>query len=285
MDKELIIVLGPTAVGKSDWGIELAESRSCPIINCDSRQIYKEMSIGTAVPDDGQLARVRHYFIKTVSVLEPYTAGRFELEANELAVSLFREYDTLVMVGGSGFYIDAFCKGLDDFPPADLQLRGRLTARLAAEGVASLRKELKVLDPASYEAIDLANGQRIVRALEVTLMTGRPFSSFKSASVKERPFRIRKIGLTRDREELYSRINARVLDMMDRGLLDEVRSLLPYRDLPALRTVGYRELFSYLDGCISLDEAVSLIQRNTRRYAKKQMTYWGRDKEIEWLRL
>lgn len=285
MDKELIIVLGPTAVGKSDWGIELAESRSCPIINCDSRQIYKEMSIGTAVPDDEQLARVRHYFIKTVSVVEPYTAGRFELEANELAVSLFREYDTLVMVGGSGFYIDAFCKGLDDFPPADLELRARLTARLASEGVASLRRELKVLDPVSYDAIDLANGQRIVRALEVTLMTGRPFSSFKSASVKERPFRIRKIGLTRDREELYSRINARVLDMMDRGLLDEVRGLLRYRDLPALRTVGYRELFSYLDGSIALDEAVSLIQRNTRRYAKKQMTYWGRDKEIEWLHL
>lgn len=285
MDKELIIVLGPTAVGKSDWGIELAESRSCPIINCDSRQIYKEMCIGTAVPTASQLARVRHYFVRTVSVTEPYTAGRFELEANELAVNLFRTYDTIVMVGGSGFYIDAFCKGLDDFPPADLDLRSRLTERLAAEGVASLRKELKMLDPASYEEIDLANGQRIVRALEVTMMTGRPFSSFKSACVKERPFRIRKIGLLRDREELYSRINARVLDMMDEGLLEEVRSLLPYRSLPALRTVGYRELFSYLDGSLSLDEAVSLIQRNTRRYAKKQMTYWGRDKEIEWRRL
>lgn len=279
---DLYIVLGPTAVGKSDWGVELAERFSCPIINCDSRQIYREMRIGTAVPSDEQLARVKHYMIGTHSVTEYYTAGRYEIEANELVCRLFGEYDRLVMVGGSGFYIDAFCNGLDDFPPADMELRRTLSRRLEEEGVAVLRNELKMLDPVSYNTIDIANGQRVVRALEVCLMTGRPFSSFKSAPSKKRPFSIRKIGLCRDRSELYGRIDRRVLAMMDEGLVDEVRSLEAYRDCPALKTVGYREIFDYLDGKTTLDRAVELIQRNTRHYAKRQMSYWGRDKSIEW---
>lgn len=279
---DLYIVLGPTAVGKSDWGVELAERFSCPIINCDSRQIYKEMKIGTAVPSDGLLSRVRHYMIGTHSVTEPYTAGKYEIEANALAERLFGEYRNLVMVGGSGFYIDAFCNGLDDFPPADMELRKVLSRRLSEEGVAPLRNELRLLDPVSYETIDIANGQRVVRALEVCLMTGRPFSSFKSSPSKKRPFNIHKIGLMRDRQCLYDRINRRVHDMMDEGLVDEVRSLLPYRDCPALKTVGYTEIFDYLDGNITLERAVELIQRNTRHYAKRQISYWGRDKSIEW---
>lgn len=279
---DLYIVLGPTAVGKSDWGVELAERFSCPIINCDSRQIYREMRIGTAVPSDEQLARVKHYMIGTHSVTEYYTAGRYEIEANELVCRLFGEYDRLVMVGGSGFYIDAFCNGLDDFPPADMELRRTLSRRLEEEGVAVLRNELKMLDPVSYNTIDIANGQRVVRALEVCLMTGKPFSSFKSSPSKKRPFNIHKIGLCRDRSELYGRIDRRVLAMMDEGLVDEVRSLEAYRDYPALKTVGYREIFDYLDGKTTLDRAVELIQRNTRHYAKRQMSYWGRDKSIEW---
>lgn len=279
---DLYIVLGPTAVGKSDWGVELAERFSCPIINCDSRQIYREMRIGTAVPSDEQLARVKHYMIGTHSVTEYYTAGRYEIEANELVCRLFGEYDRLVMVGGSGFYIDAFCNGLDDFPPADMELRRTLSRRLEEEGVAVLRNELKMLDPVSYNTIDIANGQRVVRALEVCLMTGKPFSSFKSSPSKKRPFNIHKIGLCRDRSELYGRIDRRVLAMMEEGLVDEVRSLEAYRDYPALKTVGYREIFDYLDGKTTLDRAVELIQRNTRHYAKRQMSYWGRDKSIGW---
>lgn len=283
--KELTIVLGPTAVGKSDLAVELAIRYSCPVVSCDSRQIYREMTIGTAVPDDSQLSAVKHYFIHSHSVTDYYTAGKYEIEANSLVGQLFKEHDRLVMAGGSGFYIDAFCNGLDDFPPADQELRRELSERLKNEGVAVLRQELKVLDPESYASIDIANGQRVVRALEVCIMTGRPFSSFKKAVPRKRDFRIRKLGLTRPRDILYDRINRRVLKMIDAGLVDEVRGLSGYRDLPALKTVGYSEVFRYLDGEISLDEAVRLIQRNTRHYAKRQMTYWGRDKEIIWKEL
>ena len=281
--KRLVIVLGPTAVGKTDFSIELARKYGSPVISCDSRQIFKEMTIGTAVPSASQLAAVKHYFIHSNSVEDNYTAGKYELEAVALIERLFaRGHDTLVMAGGSGFYIDAVCKGLDDFPPADPRLRAELSARLRSEGVESLRFELRRLDPESYDAIDLANGQRVVRALEVCLMTGRKFSSFKTSAVKKRSFSIEKIGLTRPRDILYDRINRRVVRMIDAGLVDEVRSLVRYRSLPALQTVGYREIFSYLDGDISLDRAVELVQRNTRHYAKRQMTWWGRDPEIEW---
>lgn len=283
MQKELTIILGPTGVGKTDYSIELALECGSPIINCDSRQIYKEMDIGTASPTAEQLERVRHYFIHTHSVTQYYTAGLYELEAMALLEELFRTHDRLVMVGGSGMYIDALCNGLDDFPPADMTLRNALMERLAAEGIESLRNELRVLDRASYDTIDIANPQRVVRALEVTLQTGRKFSDWKSAPKKVRPFAIRKIGINRDRGELYNRINRRVDLMMEHGLLKEVEGLVQYKNLPALKTVGYREIFDYLDGKHSLETAVELIKRNSRHYAKKQLTYWGRDKEIQWL--
>lgn len=305
MGKRLVIVLGPTAVGKTDYSVDLALRYGSPVISCDSRQIYKEMTIGTAVPDASQLAAVRHYFIHSHTVTDLYTAGKYEVEALDLIDRLFNEgYDTLVMAGGSGFYVDALVNGLDDFPSADLQLRSELTARLKEEGVEALRLELKALDPESYASIDIANGQRVVRALEVCLMTGKPFSSFKTSSRKERNFEIEKIGLTRPREILYDRINRRVVQMIDDGLVDEVRSLTRYRDLAALKTVGYKEIFDWFDyeaGLVtaegwgptvpgdgpvtSLERAIELIQRNTRHYAKRQLSYWGRDKDIKWIEL
>ena len=303
--RKLIIILGPTAVGKTDYSIETALRYDSPIISCDSRQIYKEMSIGTAVPSEEQLATVKHYFIHSHSVTQLYTAGKYEIEALELIGRLFDEgHQTLVMAGGSGFYVDALVNGLDDFPEADLQLRTRLTERLKAEGVESLRQELRLLDPESYHTIDIANGQRVVRALEVCLMTGKPFSSFKTSPNRRRDFEIEKIGLTRPRDVLYDRINRRVLQMVDDGLVEEVRSLIQYRGLAALKTVGYKEIFDWFDyqegrvstegwgptspgdgPVTSLDRAIELIQRNTRHYAKRQISYWGRDKDIRWMEL
>ena len=303
--KRLKIILGPTAVGKTDYSIETALRHGSPVISCDSRQIYKEMTIGTAVPSAEQLSAVQHYFIHSHTVEDLYTAGRYEIEALDLINRLFGEgHDTLVMAGGSGFYIDALVNGLDDFPSADLQLREELMTRLREEGVESLRVELKALDPESYATIDIANGQRVVRALEVCLMTGKPFSSFKTASRKSRDFEIEKIGLTRPRDVLYDRINRRVLQMVDEGLVEEVRSLVQYRDLAALQTVGYKEIFDWFDyqnGLVSTegwgpttpgdgpvtsqDRAIELIQRNTRRYAKRQLSYWARDKEIRWIEI
>lgn len=278
-EKELILIFGPTAVGKTDYSIEMAKEYGSPVISCDSRQIFKEMKIGTAPPSEEQLRQVKHYFIFSHSVTDYYTAGKYELEALALLEELFKTHDHLVMCGGSGLYIDALCNGLDDFPEADQTLRAELMLRLQEEGIESLRMELKMLDPESYESIDLANHQRIVRALEVTLMTGRKFSSFKTQVRKQRPFRIRKIYLDREREELYDRINRRVDIMMADGLLAEAESLLCYRHMPALNTVGYKELFAYFDGNISLEEAVELIKRNSRRYAKRQQTWWRKEEE------
>ncbi len=303
--KKLLIILGPTAVGKTDYSIETALKYDSPVISCDSRQIYREMSIGTAVPDASQLAAVKHYFIHSHTVTDLYTAGRYEVEALELISRLFAEgHETLVMAGGSGFYVDALVNGLDDFPEADLELRRELTGRLENEGVESLRMELRSLDPESYAVIDIANGQRVVRALEVCLMTGKPFSSFKTSKQKKRDFEIEKIGLIRPRDVLYDRINRRVAKMIDDGLVEEVRSLTQYRDLAALKTVGYKEIFDWFDyeaGLVptegwgptspgdgpvtSLDRAVELIRRNTRRYAKRQLSYWNRDNQISWLEL
>ncbi|MCQ2166353.1 MAG: tRNA (adenosine(37)-N6)-dimethylallyltransferase MiaA [Bacteroidales bacterium] len=284
--RKLIILLGPTAVGKTDYSISLAEQYGSPVISCDSRQLYRQMSIGTAVPSAQQLERVRHYFIQDHDVREPYTAGMYELDAIALINKLFEQgHEVLVMSGGSGFYIDAVCNGLDDFPPADPDLRARLTKRWHEEGVEALRLELKILDPESYRAIDIANGQRVVRALEVCMMTGRPFSSFKTNSRKKRDFTIEKIGLSRPRPELYERIDRRAEQMLRGGLVEEVRGLLPYRNLPALQTVGYKEIFDFIDGKTSLEQALTLIQRNTRRYAKRQMTWWARDPEIKWMEM
>jgi len=305
MRNKLIIILGPTAVGKTDYSIETALKYDSPVISCDSRQIYKEMTIGTAVPSAEQLSAVQHYFIHSHSVEQLYTAGRYEVEALELINRLFEEgHQTLVMAGGSGFYVDALVDGLDDFPAADIKLRNELMARLKEEGVESLRLELKGLDPESYASIDIANGQRVVRALEVCLMTGKPFSSFKTNSTKKRDFDIEKIGLVRPRDVLYDRINRRVVQMIDDGLVEEVRSLVQFRELAALKTVGYKELFDWFDwqdGLVpaegwgpttpgdgpvtSLERALELIQRNTRHYAKRQLSYWGRDKSIRWMEI
>ncbi|MBE6225581.1 MAG: tRNA (adenosine(37)-N6)-dimethylallyltransferase MiaA [Bacteroidales bacterium] len=281
---ELTIILGPTGVGKTDYAIDLALEYGSPVISCDSRQIFKEMKIGTAPPSPEQLERVKHYFIFSHSVTDYYTAGRYEIEALELLGELFKTHKRLVMAGGSGLYIDALCNGLDDFPPADQDLRERLSRQAeTAEGLAELAETLKKIDPQSYENIDLCNRQRVVRAVEVTMQTGRKFSDWRKNQKKERPFSIHKIGIMRDREELYDRINRRVDIMMDNGLLDEVKSLKQFEQMPALRTVGYKEIFDHLNGEISLEKAVELIKRNSRRYAKKQLTYWGRDKDIEWM--
>lgn len=286
MGRKLIIVVGPTAVGKTGWSIDLALRVGSPVISCDSRQIYKEMTIGTAVPDASQLAAVKHYFIQDHTVAKMYTAGMYELEAIDLIEKLFAEgHETLVMAGGSMFYVDAVCNGLDDMPPADDDLRQELTRRVREEGVDSLRMDLKRLDPVAYESIDIANPQRVLRAVEVCLLSGRPFSSFKLSAPKKRSFEIEKIGLCRPRDVLYDRINQRVDKMMEDGLVDEVRSLAEYRDTTALRTVGYSEIFSYLDGKCSLEQAVADIKTNTRHYAKRQMTWWKRDKDIRWIEL
>lgn len=284
MGRKLIIVLGPTAVGKTDYAISLAKKYGSPVISCDSRQIYKEMTVGTAVPDAAQLNAVQHYFIHTHSVKDYYTAGRYEADALALIGRLFDEgHENLVMTGGSMFYIDAVCNSLDHIPTADLEVRARLTQRLNEEGMDSLKEELSRLDPEAYATMDLSNSQRVFRAVEICLTTGKPYSSFKRTAPADRGFEIEKIGLARPREVLYDRINRRVLKMMDDGLEEEVRSLTEFRSLTALQTVGYSEMFEYFDGRITLDQAVELIQRNTRHYAKRQLTWWKRDDSIRWL--
>lgn len=276
-DKRLVVVVGPTAAGKTDYAISLALSLGSSVISCDSRQIYKELRIGTAPPTKEQLDLVKHYFIFSHSIQDDYTAGQYEVDAMDLLSLLFETHDNLVMVGGSGLYVDAVCKGMDDFPKSDPELRELLDNRLKAEGLASLRDELRLLDRESYDSIDILNPQRVLRALEVTLQTGRKFSSFKSNTDKKRDFIIEKVYIDRPREELYERINKRVDLMMNDGLLEEVRELYQFRNRPALKTVGYSELFDYIDGKCSLDEAVELIKRNTRRYAKRQITWWRRE--------
>lgn len=293
MGRKLIIVLGPTAVGKTDYSIELALKYGSPVISCDSRQIYKEMSIGTAVPSAAQLSAVQHYFIQTRSVTEYYTAGIYETEALELIGRLFDEgHETLVMTGGSMFYIDAVCNSLSHVPTADLKVREALQKRVEAEGMDALREDLRRLDPEAYATMELSNTQRVFRAVEICLTTGRPYSSFKAGGPADRGFEIEKIGISRPREVLYDRINRRVVQMVDEGLVDEVRSLDRFRELTALQTVGYKEIFEYLDSQsgasgreVSLDEAIAQIQTNTRHYAKRQLTWWRRDDSIKWLAL
>ena len=287
MGRKLIIILGPTAVGKTDYSIGMALKYGSPVISCDSRQIYKEMSIGTAVPSAAQLSAVRHYFIHTKSVAEYYTAGLYETDALELIGRLFDEgHETLVMTGGSMFYIDAVCNGLGHVPTADLSIRKELMERLEKEGLEPFKEDLARLDPTAYATMDLSNVNRVFRAVEICLTTGKPYSSFKERTeAPARDFEIEKIGLTRPREVLYERINERAVRMMDDGLVEEVRSLADFRHLTALQTVGYKEVFDYLDGNVSLDETVALIQRNTRHYAKRQLTWWRRDASIRWLEI
>ncbi|WP_320052264.1 tRNA (adenosine(37)-N6)-dimethylallyltransferase MiaA [uncultured Acetobacteroides sp.] len=280
--KTLVVLMGPTAVGKTDLSISIAKALNAPIVSSDSRQIYKEMRIGTAVPEPEQLAAVPHYFIGSRSIHEPYTAGRYEFDAVEVIEKLFLDVDYVVLSGGSGLYIDAVCLGIDAIPATNSETREMLKQRLKNEGIAALTDWLKRLDENSYNTIDLNNHQRVIRALEVCIIAGVPYSTLRKNFEKTRNFDIVKIGLQRDREELYQRINQRVDMMMEQGLLEEARSLYEHRELNALNTVGYRELFDYFDGKITMEEAVELIKRNSRRYAKRQITWFNRYCDIAW---
>lgn len=281
----LCVIYGATAVGKTSLAIELAETYSADIISADSRQFYKEMSIGTAKPTAEELARVPHHFIGHLSINDYYSVSRFEQDVLKLLPELFKKNPTVLMVGGSGLYIDAVCKGIDDLPDPDPQIREKVLQLFEKEGVEGLRHEVKLLDPDYYNQTDIANPKRLIRAMEVCLQTGKPYSQQLKAVRKERDFNIVKYVLTRPREELAQRINSRVDSMMAMGLLKEAESLLPYRKLNALNTVGYKELFAYFDGELTLEEAVEQIKSHTRRYAKRQMSWMKRDGEYYELRI
>jgi len=280
--KTLIVVVGPTAIGKTALAIELAKFYNSEIISADSRQFFKEMNIGTAKPSKGELATAPHHFINSHSVKTLFSTGDFEVQALQLMEELFKNHDTLIMVGGSGLYIDAICKGLDDLPEIDLAIREKLNQQLEDEGIEAIRTQLQQLDPEYFTKVDQSNPQRMIRGLEVVLSTGKKLSSFLTANKKERPFNIVKIGLNTDRALLYERINHRVDVMMEAGQLAEAESLLPYRQYNALNTVGYSELFDYLDGKTDLASAVAMIKQNTRRFAKRQLTWFRRDESTTW---
>ena len=280
--KRLIVLLGATGVGKTDLSIQLAQHLQSPIISSDSRQIYREMTIGTAVPTAEQLASVEHYFIQSRSIFDDYTAGKFEIDALELIEILFKTHEQLLMVGGSGLYIDAVCRGIDAIPATDDWLRQSIIQRYQTEGIESLRFELKRLDSDIYNQIDIKNPQRVMRALEVCLTSGKPYSSLKQNFIKTRDFEIIKIGVQRNRNELYDRINQRVDQMFEQGLIDEAKQLYEHRNINALKTVGYKEIFDLLDGKITLEQAKELIKRNTRRYAKRQTSWFARYNDIPW---
>ncbi len=278
----LVVLLGPTGVGKTELSLRLAEYFHTPIISSDSRQVYKELPIGTAAPTPEQLARVKHYMVGTLSLTDYYSASQFEEEVMALLLQLHVEHSTVLMTGGSMMYIDAVCKGIDDIPTVTPEIRKAVYDQYEAEGLAPLLEELRLADPEHYAFVDHCNYKRVLHAVEICRLTGKPYSSFRTNSRKERPFRIIKVGLMRDREELCERINARVDQMMADGLLEEARKVYPFRHLNSLNTVGYKELFMYLSGEWSLDFAVEKIKRNSRVYARKQMTWFKRDPEIEW---
>lgn len=282
MTKNLIIIAGPTAIGKTSLAIKTAKFFNTEIVSADSRQIYRELSIGTAVPSPDELAEIKHHFIHSHSIQENYNASRYESEAIELLENRFQFHNTIVMTGGSMLYIDAVCKGIDIMPDVDPELRANLKNRLKLEGIGSLRLQLKKLDPEYYSCVDLKNPARIVHALEICLMTGKPYSSFRTSSKKERPFSIIKIGLDCERAGLHKRINQRVDKMLEAGLEEEAKRVFPMKNLNALNTVGYREFFAYFMGEISKEKAVELIKRNTRRYARKQLTWFRKDPEMNW---
>ncbi len=281
-NKHLIVILGPTNVGKTRVSIELAKSLNTEIISSDSRQIYKELRIGTAVPSESELEEVKHHFIQCKSIYDYYNASIFEFEVLELLNQLFQKYNYVLMTGGSGLYIDAVCDGIDDLPPVEPELRKELIAKFKNEGVESIRKQLKLLDPEYYSTVDLKNHKRILKAIEVSLTTGKPYSSFLKHQRKERPFNIVKIGLSMERDELYRHINERIDTMMEHGFLDEAKKYQKDKHLNSLNTVGYKELFDYLDNKITLDKAVELIKRNSRNYARKQLTWFRKGKDIRW---
>ena len=281
-DKTLIVITGPTAVGKTALCLDIAQHFGIPIINADSRQIYKELKIGTASPTNEQLSKVKHYFVGSLSLNDYYSASLFEQQALEILEREFSTSNYALMAGGSMMYIDAVCNGIDDIPTVDDNTREALKARLSSEGLEILVQELKELDPEYYEIVDKQNPRRVVHGLEICLMTGKTYTSFRKREKKQRPFSIVKIGLNREREELYNRINQRVDQMMAEGLLDEAKNLYPMRHMNALNTVGYKEMFAYLDGTWTLEEAVERIKGNTRRYARKQLTWYKKDEQIKW---
>ncbi len=284
-NSKLIVILGPTGVGKTQYALSLAEHYGCPIINADSRQIYRDIAIGTAAPTAAELARVKHYFVHTLPLDQYYSAAQFESDVLRLLHTLFPVHPVVVMSGGSMMYIDAVTKGIDDIPTIEAAVRDELQKRFLAEGITPLQQELRLLDPAYYAEVDQKNHKRIIHALEICYQTGRPYSSFRQNTHKPRPFQIEKIGLRRSREDLFSRINQRVDHMMQQGFLEEARRVYPQRHLNSLNTVGYKELFKVISGEWELPMAVERIKKNTRVYAKKQMLWFSKDPEIKWIDL
>jgi tRNA dimethylallyltransferase len=282
MNNFLIVLLGPTGIGKSDVAVDIAGHFGIEIISSDSRQFYREMTIGTAVPDPALLARVKHHFIQFISVTEYYSSSLYERAVLRLLPSLFSLGGGALLTGGSGLYIDAVCRGIDDIPDIDPALRKKYNEKYRAEGIESLRADLRLTDPEYYSRVDLRNHQRIIRALEIFESTGRKYSEFLTSRSTLRDFRIIRTGLARDRKELYERINSRVDRMMEKGLEEEARGLFELRGLNPLKSVGYTELFDFFEGKISRETAIDLIKRNSRRYAKRQMTWWNRDPGLAW---
>ena len=281
----LLVLLGPTGVGKTEWSLKIAEALKSPILSADSRQIYKGMVVGTAAPTSAQLSRVPHYFVGTLSPEDYYSASEYERDALSLLQELYKQYPAVVMTGGSMMYIDAVCKGIDDIPTIDETLRNELQELYLKEGIDPIRQQLKILDPVFYNEVDLKNPKRVIHALEVCLMAGKPYSSLRTNPEKKRPFRIVKIGFTREREELYDRINRRVDQMIEEGLVEEARGFYPQRRLNSLNTVGYKELFDYFDGKCTLEFAIEKIKQHSRNYARKQLTWFKKDKETVWINL
>ena len=278
----LIVLLGATGVGKTKLSLRVAEHFNAPILSADSRQLYKELPIGTAAPTEEEMRKAPHHFVGNLSLGDYYSASLFESEAVSLLSELYKKNPVALLSGGSMLYIDTLCNGIDDIPTVDPELREQLVCRLETEGIDRLRDELRLLDPVYYNEVDLKNAKRILHALEICLMSGKPYSSLRTKTKKERPFRIVKIGLTRDREELYDRINRRVDQMIADGLLDEARKVYPLKGLNSLNTVGYKELFNYFDGTWTLDFAIEKIKQNSRIYSRKQTTWFKRDSEIKW---
>lgn len=280
--KILIVIVGPTGSGKTDLSIAVAEHFSAPIISTDSRQFYRGIPIGTAQPDEGQLRRVEHHFIASHDLADEFNCGAYEVAALQRLEELFLRHDVVVAVGGSGLYVKALCEGMDDMPEADAEVRQMLARRLEEEGLEALAEELRECDAEFYEVVDRKNPARVLRALEVCITTGKPYSVLRKGEVRERPFKIVKIGTDMPREILYDRIDRRVDIMIEQGLEQEARAVYPLRHLNSLQTVGYREMFDYFDGSISREQAIELIKRNSRRYAKRQLTWFRRDEAIEW---
>ncbi|MBQ4057020.1 MAG: tRNA (adenosine(37)-N6)-dimethylallyltransferase MiaA [Bacteroidaceae bacterium] len=282
MSHTLIVLIGPTGVGKTELSLSIAEHFHTSILSSDSRQLYADLKIGTAAPTPEQLARVPHHFVGTLKLTDYYSAAQYEADVMKKLEELFSLNEVVVLTGGSMMYVDAICKGIDDIPTVDKETRELMLQKYAEEGLDHLCAELKLLDPEYYQIVDLKNPKRVIHALEICYMTGKSYTSFRTQSTKKRPFRIIKIGLTREREELYERINRRVNEMLDAGLLEEVKAVYPYKELNSLNTVGYKELFKYLNGEWTLEFAIEKIKQNSRIYSRKQMTWFKRDNEIHW---